>query len=262
MAVKWMSYIWEERTDLKGAELLLAVAIADHADAEGKCNPGIRSLCQKMRLQERQVQDLIKRLEKKNVFDVERGIGRGHLTAFRFKRVQVSAPIKAAEKVQETTPFSKKKGAGFCTERVQVSASPPQTPHKDCNLNTEPLREPGERTPKPEGKTKPPSTVSLPTSSNGSGNALAGGVVGKTEEILNIRLNQPVQVRITQVIPAALERDWLEMVRNRGSGIGNLSDSQKNSKVAYWLDDFTRLNKKTIETQKPRTGFLSDQIKR
>jgi hypothetical protein len=57
MAVKWMSYIWEERTDLKGSELYCAIAIADHADADGRCFPGIGEIAKKMRLKERQVQD-------------------------------------------------------------------------------------------------------------------------------------------------------------------------------------------------------------
>lgn len=119
-----MTYIWEERTDLKGAELLLAVAIADHADNDGRCFPGIKSLCLKMRLKERQVQDLIKRLEKKNVFNVERGNGRGHLTEFKMKKVQDSASITPTKKVQKTTPIEEEKGAGFCKKRVQDSATP------------------------------------------------------------------------------------------------------------------------------------------
>jgi hypothetical protein len=115
-----MSYIWEERTDLKGSELYCAVAIADHADADGRCFPGTETIARKMRLKERQVQDLIKRLEDKNVFDVTRGNGRGNLTSFQFKRVQENAPINKTKRVQD----SAKKGAGFCKKRVQDSALP------------------------------------------------------------------------------------------------------------------------------------------
>ena len=99
-------------------------AIADHADNDGRCFPGIKSLCLKMRLKERQVQDLIKRLEKKNVFNVERGNGRGHLTEFKMKKVQDSASITPTKKVQKTTPIEEEKGAGFCKKRVQDSATP------------------------------------------------------------------------------------------------------------------------------------------
>lgn len=115
-----MTYIWEERNDLKGSELYCAIAIADHADADGYCFPGIKTIAMKMRLKDRQVQDLIKRLETKNVFDVIRGNGRGNLTCFKFKRVQDSTSFIETERVQD----SAKKGAGFCKKRVQDSAFP------------------------------------------------------------------------------------------------------------------------------------------
>lgn len=120
--------MWE--SDLKGAELLMAIAIADHADHNGECFPGLDSLAAKVKLKKRQVQDLIDRLEKKGIIQMVRGIGRGHKTIFRFQKVQESAPIKPKEKVQ----VSAIKGAGIRKEKVQVSASP--------SYKEEPLIEP------------------------------------------------------------------------------------------------------------------------
>lgn len=110
-----MSYIWEERLDLKGSELYCAIAIADHADADGRCFPGIKTIAMKMRLKERQVQNLIHRLEAKNVFNIEHGNGRGNLTSFQFKRVQENTPFSEQERVQVSTI----KGASSYRERVQ-----------------------------------------------------------------------------------------------------------------------------------------------
>lgn len=123
-----MAKMWE--SDLKGAELLMAIAIADHADHEGECFPGLDSLASKLKLKKRQVQDLVDRLERKGIIKMTRGKGRGHKTLFQFQKVQDSAPIKPKEKVQESAI----KGAVSCKEKVQFSASP--------SYKEEPLIEP------------------------------------------------------------------------------------------------------------------------
>lgn len=157
--------MWE--SDLRGTELLMAIAIADHADHDGRCFPGISTLAQKTKLQKRQVQDIIRRLEAKRIFRIETGSGRGHKTIFQFQKVQDSASFNESEKMQESAPFSEaekmqdtapltdekgcsfaqEKGAGFCTEKVQVSASP-----YNVEPSLEPLLEPEGRRP----ATRPP----------------------------------------------------------------------------------------------------------
>ncbi len=132
--------MWE--SDLKGPELLLALAIADHADSDGRCFPGIEHLGLKTKLKKRQVQQLIHRLASKKVISIESGNGRGHKAIFQFQKVQDNAPFSEPEKVQDSTPFRDAekvqenapfeddkrcaivhvKGAQSCTEKVQDPA--------------------------------------------------------------------------------------------------------------------------------------------
>lgn len=120
MSVKWMSHIWEERIDLKGAELLCAVAIADHADADGFCYPGLKSIAAKLRCTVRNVQDLINRLEEKKVFKIERGDGRGNYSSFQFIKGEESCTVSEEKRVK----VSAKKGEGLRKKRVKVSSPP------------------------------------------------------------------------------------------------------------------------------------------
>jgi hypothetical protein len=164
MSVKWMAKMWE--SDLKGAELLMAIAIADHADHDGFCFPGLESLAAKLKLKKRQVQDLIDRLEKKGIVKMTRGKGRGHKTVFQFQKVQDSAPITPPEKVQE----SARKGAVSCKEKVQFSASPYiEEPLRESDMKRED-EEPAasdfgkaERSPSPESLFHHPVIASLRT---------------------------------------------------------------------------------------------------
>lgn len=115
MSAKWMGYFFDDATDLEGPALLLALAIADHADAEGRCWPGVHRLSRKIRRQERQTQALIKVLEQKGYLELQRFQGRGKRTIFQLKKVQVSAPF--AE--QERCNSEEEKGAISDTEKVQ-----------------------------------------------------------------------------------------------------------------------------------------------
>lgn len=133
MSAKWMGYFFDE-TDLQGSELLLALAIADHADADGKCFPGVEKLAKKIRLKPRQTQVLLKRLEEKGVVKIEHGQGRGHTSHYALQKVQSSAPITDEEKVHSGDI----KGAFSRQEKVHSGAPPI---YKD-----EPSLEPSERT--------------------------------------------------------------------------------------------------------------------
>lgn len=54
MSIKVMSLIWENSTRRRG-ELLLLLALADHANDEGYCKPGMTSLARKTRTSRRNV---------------------------------------------------------------------------------------------------------------------------------------------------------------------------------------------------------------
>ena len=69
-----MNYVWESRLDLKGSKLLVALAIADHANDEGQSWPSIPSVAQKVRLKPRQVFKIINELEN-DLFSISRRPG-------------------------------------------------------------------------------------------------------------------------------------------------------------------------------------------
>jgi DNA-binding transcriptional regulator YhcF (GntR family) len=98
MSAKWMGYFFDD-TGLEGSELLLALAIADHADSEGKSFPGVMLLAKKIRHSERQTQRLIQKLEKRGVLEIIRKRGRGVMSEFQLKKVTPMTPLTDEEKV-------------------------------------------------------------------------------------------------------------------------------------------------------------------
>lgn len=64
MSVKIMSRVWDH-SGQDGSTLLVLLALADHADEDGVCWPGIERVAHKARVSERQAQRIIKTLEDK-----------------------------------------------------------------------------------------------------------------------------------------------------------------------------------------------------
>ncbi len=120
MSIECMKYLWEKRRDLKGAELLCAIAIADHADAEGKCFPSIAYIARKLRCTKRHARDLVNRLQEKKVFIYTAGSGRGNRSLFRFINGEQSCPLPDKEKGNNSAI----KGEQSCTETGNNPASP------------------------------------------------------------------------------------------------------------------------------------------
>lgn len=75
MSVKVMSRVWDHSTQ-DGSSLLVLLALADHADEDGVCWPGIERVAAKARVSERQAQRVIKALEEKG--EVLTQFQRGH----------------------------------------------------------------------------------------------------------------------------------------------------------------------------------------
>ncbi len=120
MASRWIAHFFDE-TDLEGSHLLLALALADHADAKGLCWPGLDKLVRKVRpLKKRRIQSLMADLERWGHVEIVRGIGRGNFTKFQLKKMSRVAPIKAAKK----GAISSIKGAIPSAEKVQSSDIP------------------------------------------------------------------------------------------------------------------------------------------
>ena len=119
MSAKWMGYFFDD-TDLKGSELLLALAIADHADADGFCYPKIERLAAKIRLKVRQTQAILKTLSEKGFVEVDNRGGRGIPTFYQLKRVHPTAPFTGTKGCSLAT----QKGAVWQHKRVQSGDIP------------------------------------------------------------------------------------------------------------------------------------------
>ena len=78
-----MTAVWDCATDYAKGELLVLLALADWANDEGQCHPSVPRIAHKSRLTERQVYNVLKRLQCDGVITVQRGGGRGRLTVYQ-----------------------------------------------------------------------------------------------------------------------------------------------------------------------------------
>jgi hypothetical protein len=74
MSMRMMTQVWE-RSQHKGSELLLMLAIADNANDQGLAYPSAKTLAKKTRLSNRQVQRLIRVVTRSRELEVSVGIG-------------------------------------------------------------------------------------------------------------------------------------------------------------------------------------------
>lgn len=75
MSIRIMSAVFESET-LGATERLIMLALADHADDEGRCYPSISRLCQRTGLGERAVQTNIRKLQSQGYVEIIPGAGR------------------------------------------------------------------------------------------------------------------------------------------------------------------------------------------
>lgn len=81
MSIRIMSAIFES-TDLAPTERLIMLALADHADDNGRCYPSISRLCQRTGLKDRAIQSNIKKLAAQGYLTLFPGGGRGNANLF------------------------------------------------------------------------------------------------------------------------------------------------------------------------------------
>jgi len=74
MSIKAMTYVWA-RSKQKGSALVMMLAIADMANDDGDCWPGVGTLAKKTRMSERNAQKLIRKLEAAGEVIVHQGDG-------------------------------------------------------------------------------------------------------------------------------------------------------------------------------------------
>jgi hypothetical protein len=83
MSIKVMTWVWENSKH-KGSELLLLLAIADHAhDDGGGAYPGIKSLARKIRMTDRNVNHLLVKMQEGGELIVLRGAGPNGVNLYR-----------------------------------------------------------------------------------------------------------------------------------------------------------------------------------
>lgn len=152
MSAKWVGYFLDEAKDIQDpTELLLAIAIADHADANGSAYPGMKLLAKKIRRDLRTVQRLVNALESYGYLEVVRGRGRGKLSKFQLKKVTHESPLSDSENPTPASPFNAPKKAASMSSFNEIKgdmaksekvtyeggkgdiamSSPPTPPYKD-----------------------------------------------------------------------------------------------------------------------------------
>lgn len=139
MSVKVSSKVW--KMNLTTSEKITLLALADHADHDGKnAYPGNRLLAEKTGLSIRQVQRILDRMEAlKVIAKTSAGGGRGQITGFEFNLEKMTPchPL-AALKDDTLSPFEKIKGDTGDTKRVTLTTrkgdtddNPPRPPYKE-----------------------------------------------------------------------------------------------------------------------------------
>ena len=70
MSIRLMSQVWEDTRVESQSELLVLLALADHARDDGLCWPSMRSIAVKARIEERSAQRIVRRLIEKGLIEL------------------------------------------------------------------------------------------------------------------------------------------------------------------------------------------------
>lgn len=76
MSVRASAAVWHDALDIKGSSLLVLLALADHADDEGRCWPSIARIARMARVERRAAQYAVKKLREMGVLRVNQNMGR------------------------------------------------------------------------------------------------------------------------------------------------------------------------------------------
>jgi hypothetical protein len=141
--------VWEHSRQT-GSALLVLLALADYADADGLCWPSMATLAAKARLSERMVARHVERLMEAGEVDLERGGGRGRSNRYRITLTPVTPFVgvnpDAGDALSEetptpVTPFVEKGDAG---DTLSEGAQP-LNPDTGCGVSEKTLT-PGTQT--------------------------------------------------------------------------------------------------------------------
>ena len=104
MSITLMSQVWAHSPH-KGTELLMLLALADHANDDGQCWPSLPRLAAKCRIKKRQAIKIIQKLEADGTLQIERGQGRGNVSIYTLLLKGAPEYTNSPEKVHPSTPF-------------------------------------------------------------------------------------------------------------------------------------------------------------
>lgn len=104
MSIAVMTQVWDTSKE-KGTALLLLLALADFANAEGIAWPSIETLAQRARISERQTQYIIHSLEADGELYVMQAIGRGNVNRYFIPHGLQSEKVERTLKGEIFAPF-------------------------------------------------------------------------------------------------------------------------------------------------------------
>jgi len=180
VSIKVMTEVWNS-SSATGTKRLMMLALADHANEEGCCFPGIASLAHKCRITERNAQLVLRELEESGELITELGTGRRNTNQYwvfppdtltrlllelpaQLERVKSSDERVKISALLERVKFSAQR-VKSSAERVKSSAErvKPTSPEPSVTVS-EPTEEPSE-TDGAQGESTPPAQV--PVSAEG-----------------------------------------------------------------------------------------------
>jgi len=112
--VQWIRHFFDD-AGLVGTSKLVAIAIADHADADGIAWPGQKLLARRCDCDAKTIQRTVKKLEASQHLDIIGGIGRGKLQGYRLRKVDIQMSGFQDTKVDISEPKSGHKSGHFGT---------------------------------------------------------------------------------------------------------------------------------------------------
>lgn len=162
MSVHISSWVWKYSWH-SGSDLLVLLALADMAHDDGICWPSLATLCERSRLSERYVRDIIRTLEDSSAVVTTISRGRGHSNVYR---VMTAAGLHGAPLVEKGLPSAvlqelapEEKGLspvekGAPSSEKGASQRPPSVRNHEEN------RKPPNRVPKPTERAVAPQEFS------------------------------------------------------------------------------------------------------
>lgn len=127
MSIRIMSHVWQHSAQ-KGSALLTLLAIADMANDDGECWPGVDRLAKKTRMTERNLQMTIRKLEEAGELQVVPNAGAKTKTGCTnrykviLKDVPEISPLPKSEEVKPTSPLEVKPTSPLPREEVKPTS--------------------------------------------------------------------------------------------------------------------------------------------